>query len=218
MAGALLLLLLVICLFSTEILAKVDPCSADEAHALSDYIFRIYPDVTSLVFGSITAWSGGGGAQGTIPPTSSGPFAGRQFGGGDRKTIYGTRQYGSGYPYGVNNASTIAGRPFPYGTWPISFGAYLGGQEVIGTNLDTMRPGGPLVTVQVGSTDTQKWPGLTGAEVYSMFGDRDSVLFMMGDLVNWCHATPNGQHYSMHQTLLSSRRMSSNTIALAPSL
>jgi len=190
MAAILILFLLALCLLFAETTAKGDPCKRNKDQAVKDFIFRITPDTHSLSFGSLTAWSGGGGDQQTIPSASGGPFAGRKFGGGDRKTIYGSRQYGSGYPYGVTDNSTIAGRPFPYGVWPISFGSYLGGQEIIGPSVDTMRPGGPLVTVPIGSTDTQKWPGLTSAEVYTMIGDRDSILFMTADLANWCHATP----------------------------
>jgi hypothetical protein len=187
MGAASLLFAFAICLAAIEVRGSCQPSSTA---ALDNFDFRIHPDISSLSFGWVESGGGGGGSQQTIPSTAVGPFAGRKYGGGDRKTIYGTRQYGSGYPYGAANASTIAGRPFPYGTWPISFGAYLGGQEVVGPNVDTMRPGGPLVTAQIGSTNTQKWPGLSAAEVYTMIGDRDSVLAMVGYLVSECEATP----------------------------
>lgn len=139
---------------------------------------------------TVTAWGGGGGERQTLPSDSGAPFAGRTYGGGDRHTIFGTRSYGSGYPYGVSNVSTISGRGFPYGVWPISWGSYLGGEEYIGDSIDILRPGGQLSTVQVGTTDSTKWPGVPPTEVYIMIGDRDSILFMISDLVNWCHATP----------------------------
>lgn len=80
---------------------------------------------------SVSAWGGGGGSRRKSPSSvAAGPFAGREYGGGDRHTIYGSRVYGSGYPYGADNATSVAGRPFPYGVWPISWGqSYLGGEE-----------------------------------------------------------------------------------------
>jgi hypothetical protein len=46
-----------------------------------------------------SAWSAGGGPRMIIPSDSATPFAGREYGGGERSHIYGTRLYGSGYPY-----------------------------------------------------------------------------------------------------------------------
>ncbi|CCA71842.1 hypothetical protein PIIN_05777 [Serendipita indica DSM 11827] len=148
---------------------------------------------------SVSAWGGGGGSRRTIPSNAAaGPFAGREYGGGDRHTIYGTRAYGSGYPYGANNARSIRGRPFPYGVWPISWGQnYLGGDEyslnaiINGTTyeLDFLRPGGPMGVVKL-APDTSHWSGVSSEEVYEMIGDRDSLAFMMADLVDWCHVQP----------------------------
>lgn len=182
--------LLTLCLCALSVNASAYPCASAQQSAVKNYILRIVPTLKDLTHASVQAWGGGGGNHQTIPTDSGSPFAGRQFGGGDRKTIFGTRAYGSGYPFGADNSSTISGRPFPYGTWPISFGAYLGGQEYLGPTIDVQRPGGLLATIKVGSTDTKKWPSIASAEVYDMVGDRDSIVFMMADLVNWCHATP----------------------------
>ncbi|KIM27319.1 hypothetical protein M408DRAFT_24545 [Serendipita vermifera MAFF 305830] len=120
-----------------------------------------------------------------IPQDSGHPFAGRYVGSGDRSTIYGSRLYGSGYPssYTDNGGDAVQGRGFPYGSWPISWGAYRGGEEYTSSTLDVLRPGGPLVTVSV-------TPNPSTNEVYQLVGDRDSVMFMISDLVDWCHATP----------------------------
>jgi hypothetical protein len=176
---------------SFNVVQAGDPCVNSRLDAIKNVIFRIRPSLNSMDSGSVSAWGGGGGPQRTIPGDSAFPFAGRQYGGGDRSTIYGTRSYGSGYPYGVNSSSNdISGRPFPYGTWPISFGNYRGGQEFLDASIDLLRPGGPMAVVKVSSTDTQKWPGISSTEVYDMLGDTESLLFMMADLVDWCHATP----------------------------
>jgi hypothetical protein len=53
-----------------------------------------------------------------------------------------------------------------------------------------IRPGGALGVVKVGTKDTTKWPGVSENEVYEMIGDKESLAFMMADLVDWCHATP----------------------------
>lgn len=83
---------------------------------------------------SASTFSKGGGKPSTV---SSGAFAGRQIGGGTRDQVrralrsetvhadpaqlqvYGTSQYGSGYPYGVASEASVAGRPFPFGFWPL---------------------------------------------------------------------------------------------------
>ncbi|KIM27320.1 hypothetical protein M408DRAFT_54657, partial [Serendipita vermifera MAFF 305830] len=137
-----------------------------------------------------SAWSGGGGDKAMIPQDSGHPFAGRWVGNGDRRTIYGSRLYGSGYPSSYSNGSdAVQGRGFPYGTWPISWGAYRGGEEYTSSTLDLLRPGGPLVTVNV-TSNPSNWPNIPTTEVYQLVGDRDSVMFMMSDLADWCHAKP----------------------------
>jgi hypothetical protein len=63
--------------------------------------------------------SNGGGSPWDISNDTNHPFAGRQFGGAERRDLNGTQIFGSGYPYGNGNRTTIAGRPFPFGLWPI---------------------------------------------------------------------------------------------------
>jgi hypothetical protein len=87
-------------------------------------------------------------------------------------------------------ATSVAGRGFPFGVWPISWGQnYLGGDEFNG--LEILRPGGALGISTIATTDASKWPGVdTSKEVYQMIGDKESLLFMMTDLVDHCHVTP----------------------------
>lgn len=134
------------------------------------------------------AWSEGGGEWWTIGSDSSHPFVGRDFGGGKRDDIRGTRAYGSGYPYGNKDASTISGRPFPFGFWPLYWDQDFMGCDEYGPQFDVMRPGGQLVTIPLKST-TQWWE-VAENEVYYAIGDRDSVLSLMISLVTKCHVTP----------------------------
>ena len=90
----------------------------------------------------------GGGANWTISNDTSHPFAGREFGGGTRSDMRGTRVFGSGYTYGVNDTSTLAGRAFPYGVWPLYWGDGFMGTDEYGSVLDVIRPGGQLATAQ----------------------------------------------------------------------
>ncbi|KAG8804370.1 hypothetical protein FRC17_005977 [Serendipita sp. 399] len=114
-------------------------------------------------------------------------FAGREYAGGGRWNILGTRAYGSGYPYGVSDQATLKGRPFPHVMWPISWGpGYMGGDEYWGPDLEVMRPGGVLGILNVSTKDTGKWPGVGPDEVYTMIGDKESLI----DLVRVCHAIP----------------------------
>ncbi|KAI5895627.1 uncharacterized protein SCHCODRAFT_02619947 [Schizophyllum commune H4-8] len=95
---------------------------------------------------SASTYSRGGGPVVTIPNGS--PFAGRQQGGGSRDQVYGTRQYGSGYP-GVTGRG-VAGRNFPFYFWPLTFGGvgavgahhYLDDDDEYGHPDNSSRPGG----------------------------------------------------------------------------
>jgi hypothetical protein len=89
---------------------------------------------TSLV---ASAFSNGGGNGETI---SGGTFAGRKSGGGTRNEIYGTARYGGGYgtyqvvdgggtEYTPDFTLNVAGRDFPHGYPPLTWGNYSGGQE-----------------------------------------------------------------------------------------
>ena len=136
----------------------------------------------------VQGWSSGGGERWTVQSDSNHPFAGREFGSADRWSLKGTQIFGSGYPYGIVDTSTIAGRPFPYGLWPIYWGNNITGSDEYGAALDGLRPGGQLVTIPL-KTQTQYY-NVTDDEAYYLIGDRDSVLFMMISLVTSCHVTP----------------------------
>ena len=161
-----------------------------EADCLRNFRLEYYP--TLVGYGDLrqmAAWSGGGGRPYTLPSDSNNLFAGRLYGGGDRWTIYGTRAFGSGYPYGVDDTSTVAGRPFPYGSWPISWGGnYAGSNEYSGKVADIQRPGGRLVNVELTSID-KRWNN-TDEEIYHLIGDLDSVISITASMVDWCHTVP----------------------------
>jgi hypothetical protein len=94
--------------------------------------------------------------------------------------------------------------------WPISWGesyTALGGQEFetfsspgdeAGSNMNNTninmamaRPGGLLAVAQVSTSDTSRWPEADPSnETYWIIGDRESLLFMMSNLVDRCHVTP----------------------------
>ncbi|CAG7851178.1 SubName: Full=Uncharacterized protein {ECO:0000313/EMBL:CCA71845.1} [Serendipita indica DSM 11827] len=192
--------LLLVGLAQLDIVAAQKGCGKAQESAVKNMRFRISYTSSTMDTIAVSAWSGGGGPRRAIPSNAaSGPFSGREYGGGDRHTIYGTRAYGSGYPYGADNANSVAGRPFPYGVWPISWGpSYLGGGEYFSASssnnggdldLDFLRPGGPVGVVKL-APDTSHWNGVDANEVYEMIGDRESLMFMMADLVDWCHAQP----------------------------
>lgn len=136
----------------------------------------------------VQGWSGGGGERWTITNDSNYPFAGREFGAADRWTLKGTQAFGSGYPYGNVDNTTIAGRPFPYGLWPLYWGNNMMGSDEYGPALDGVRPGGQLVTIPLKSEDGTY--NIAEGEIYHIVGDRDSATYMMISLVTSCHVTP----------------------------
>jgi hypothetical protein len=133
------------------------------------------------------AWSYGGGRQWVIQNDSFHPFAGRAFGGATRGSIKGTSAFGSGYPYGGTN-STVAGRPFPFGAWPIYWEDNFMGSDEYGPQYDGIRPGGQLVTIPVKSQPNHG--NITEDDIYYTIGDRDSSLAIMVSFVTWCKAVP----------------------------
>ncbi|KAG8822896.1 hypothetical protein FRC18_010870 [Serendipita sp. 400] len=133
-------------------------------------------------------WGGGGGNEFFRISDSKHPFEGRRFGGAKRKEIRGTREFGSGYPYGASNQSTIAGRPFPFGVWPLYWDQNFMNSSEYGPQYDAIRPGGFLVYAPLRTT--QEHFNVTENEVYYAIGDRDSLLLIMISYVTWCHVTP----------------------------
>ncbi|KAG6874933.1 hypothetical protein C0992_005916 [Termitomyces sp. T32_za158] len=113
------------------------------------------PPVTILAGGkeiNTRAYATGGGKSQVIQDDQA--FAGRVQGGGTRGQIYGTRDYGSGYPGGGTLRGTSS-RGFPFYFWPVVWtnpftidagDAYLHPTEY-GLPDNTTRPGGPLVTL-----------------------------------------------------------------------
>ncbi|CAE7224450.1 unnamed protein product [Rhizoctonia solani] len=137
-----------------------------------------------------SSYGAGGGRPTTI---ASGAFAGRSMGGGTRSQVYGNSRYGSGYPYG--GGSSVAGRGFPFGYWPvfvpIGAGAgYYGYREYGPANNDS-RPGGPMQQALVRYSE---WPSDGGGTnttnnataPYYIVGDADSVSAVMEALVAQC--------------------------------
>ncbi|KAG8830247.1 hypothetical protein FRC18_008390 [Serendipita sp. 400] len=171
-----------------------DGCSKANAIRVNALRFRLSVSPSTTDSSTVSSWSKGGGPRGMIPinvANLTNPFSGREYASGSRDNILGTRAYGSGYPYGVSDVTTIKGRPFPHSMWPISWGpGYLGGEEYWGDDIDLIRPGGMLGVVNVSTKDTTKWPNVSSEEVYTMIGDKESLTFMIADLVRICHATP----------------------------
>ncbi|CAE7201433.1 unnamed protein product [Rhizoctonia solani] len=125
--------------------------------------------------------SRGGGTVTTIPSGSR--FSGRQAGGGSRDGVYGGSYYGSGYPYGSYGSSWVGGRPFPFYYWPVYIGPheYYGSSEY-GPANSTERPGGPMYTISVYSTDAK----YNTSDVYRILGDKDSVATVLAALQSNC--------------------------------
>ncbi|KAJ1305986.1 hypothetical protein OPQ81_010701 [Rhizoctonia solani] len=138
-----------------------------------------------------SSYGQGGGRVTTIP---NGVFSGRSIGGGTRSQVYGTSRYGSGYTYG--GGSSVGGRGFPFGYWPVfvpvgAGAGYYGYREYGPANNDS-RPGGPMQQALVRSTG---WPpeGNGGNATinnatasYYIVGDADSVSAVMEALVAQC--------------------------------
>lgn len=177
-------------IFAWAFQAATEVRADDDCEPMYRYRFRLPQAMDTFDTRIMSAWSGGGGPIWQFGDDYLPPFRQRQYGSGDRKTIYGSRAYGSGYPYGVADTSNVRGRPFPYGSWPLYWsGGYMGGDEYAGDAIEAQRPGGSLVVVAVSTTDTEKW-NVTTEETYWMVGDRDSTLSIMASMVDWCHATP----------------------------
>ena len=166
-----------------------DPCLA-----LSDYRFRLTQSLKTFDTRRLSAWSGGGGPIWQLEADTGNPFAGRDYGSGDRKTIYGSRAYGSGYPdwgYPVPDPATVAGRGFPYGLWPIYWaGNYAGSAEYGLATTELFRPGGELLQAPIRPTPA-RWNYTTvEEETYWLIGDQSSIFSMLTNMVNWCDAEP----------------------------
>jgi hypothetical protein len=146
-----------------------------------------------------SAYGRGGGFPTTI---TSGAFAGRTIGGGTREQVHGTSRYGSGYTYG--GGSSVAGRGFPFGYWPIyvPLGTGVGyyGYREYGPANNSSRPGGGMQTALVrssawpppdasgggGNNTNSTTPVNNATASYYIVGDADSVTAVMEALVASC--------------------------------
>ncbi|KAF8348438.1 hypothetical protein F5887DRAFT_1129407 [Amanita rubescens] len=134
---------------------------------------------TSSGGGSSSAVVSGKGGGKSVVITSGQPFAGRTAGGGTRTQIYGTRQYGSGYP-GITGRGT-AGRGFPFYFWPVVWAGadtgYLYPTEY-GSPSNTSRPGGPLVSAPFSSNTTNT--------TFRIISDNQTVIDLIGTITSSC--------------------------------
>ncbi|KAG8696199.1 hypothetical protein FRC11_000906, partial [Ceratobasidium sp. 423] len=97
--------------------------------------------------------------------------------------IYGDSYYGSGYPYGSYGSTWVGGRPFPFYYWPVYIGPYeYYGASEYGPANSTDRPGGPMYTAKIFTTD----PKFNTLDVYRILGDRDSVNVVLSALRDEC--------------------------------
>ena len=178
------------------------PTSADtytppkhDCDALYDYRFRLTQSLKTFDTRRLSAWSDGGGPISQLEGDTGNPFAGRNFGSGNRQTIYGSRAYGSGYPnwsHPVPDPATVAGRGFPYGVWPIYWaGNYAESAEYGLVTAKLFRPGGELVQAPLRPTPASGNYSTVEEETYWLIGDQASMFSMLTNMVDWCHAEPN---------------------------
>ena len=172
----------------------VSASTDNECDPLYNYRFRLTQSLKTFDTRHMSAWSGGGGPIWQLEGDTGNPFAGRNYGSGDRYTIYGSRAYGSGYPawgYPVPDPATVAGRGFPYGVWPIHWaGNYSGSAEYGMVTAELFRPGGQLVQAPLRPTPASGNYSTTEVETYWLIGDRGSILSIVTNMVDWCHAEP----------------------------
>jgi len=166
----------------------------NECDPLYTYRFRLTQSLKTFDTRRMSAWSGGGGPIQQLDDDAGNPFAGRNYGSGDRHTMYGSRAYGSGYPvwsYPVPDPTTTAGRGFPYGAWPIPWaGNYSGSAEYGEVTAELFRPGGQVVQAPLRPTQPSGNYSSEKEETYWLIGDRGSTLSILTNMVDWCHAEP----------------------------
>ncbi|KAG8818918.1 hypothetical protein FRB91_009063 [Serendipita sp. 411] len=195
-------------------------CLASVNIASAEYAFNKPQIRVTTTFADFDArvmdqWGKGGGKFVKISNDSQHPFQERTFGGAKRQEIRGSTVFGSGYPYGVNDPTTVARRPFPFGTWPLWWDRDFMGSSEYGPHLDAIRPGGLLVSVPLRTTT--KHFDVTEGEVYYGIGDRESMLPLMISYVTWY---PLGHPNSIRRCPIrqSNSKMSFNTFERAVSL
>jgi len=151
---------------------------AARKHAPASFTKSRFADGFKLSGTKSTAspYSDGGGKSFKL---KSGVFSGRVSGGGKRETVYGTRSYGSGYPYG-GSGFFVSSRPFPYGFYPVPIQShYYGNDEYENVNI-TDRPGGNLVAAIVQPSNDPS------SVTYRLLGDNSSVSAVFAALIANC--------------------------------
>ncbi|BGP01709.1 hypothetical protein NBRC10513v2_005348 [Rhodotorula toruloides] len=157
----------------------------------------------------------GGGVPRTIPV--GGAFAGRQFGGATRSSIYSGYGYGGGYGTYARGAALggiagygygrVAGLGFPFGFWPLYYGPHYYGDDEYGPHSNSSRPGGPLAAASFSPPGGNN----SAPPQYMVYGDQDSVGNVTQALASQCQAvavvgstpvTDNGTYPSSTNTTL----------------
>ncbi|KAF8223832.1 hypothetical protein L208DRAFT_1411362 [Tricholoma matsutake] len=145
---------------------------------------------------SATSYGSGGGKS---APISAGQlFSGRQSGGGTRNQVFGSQQYGSGYP-GITGRG-VAGRGFPFIFWPLAWGgaiglgtgAYLHNNEY-GRPDNSSRPGGPMVTAEFVSNSTN-------ATTFRLLADNTTVSDLITAIKTNCSSNLSSSSSSTPST------------------
>ncbi|KAI3606349.1 hypothetical protein WG66_009621 [Moniliophthora roreri] len=135
---------------------------------------------------SATPYGGGGGPVSTIPPGQL--FAGREQGGGTRSQVYGTSQYGSGYPSVTGRG--VDGRGFPFYFWPVAWGGAIGagagGSTYVHTRQygspdNSSRPGGPMTLATFVSSSS--------SSTFHLLADNATVTELIQDIRNNCSSS-----------------------------
>ncbi|KAG5350714.1 hypothetical protein C0989_009581 [Termitomyces sp. Mn162] len=138
----------------------------------------------------------GGGKSSPIPTGQL--FAGRESGGGTRAEVYGTSQYGSGYP-GISQRG-VANLGFPFVFWPIAWGgavgigagAYLHTSEY-GRPDNTSRPGGLLTTATFVSSSNAN-------TTLRLLADNVTTISLISDIQASCSSNLNNESSSFTST------------------
>ena len=171
-------------LFLWNLMLFVPLANASKVNVVNKPQVRVTTALVNFDARIMDQWGDGGGKIWTIANDSYHPFPHRDFGGGRRTDIRGTNMFGSGYPYGAWNTTSIARRSFPFGAWPLYWGDFMDSEEV-GPQRDGIRPGGhiSIVPLRAKMDNSQD-------EVYYAVGDSQSLLFTLISYVTWCQASP----------------------------
>jgi len=130
-------------------------------------------------------YGSGGGSPITIPAGTL--FAGRTSGGGTRNQVFGNRLYGSGYP--GQGSRSVSGRGFPFGYWPLVWGAGVGAgigylhDSEYGRGDNSSRPGGVLFQAIIMEPNDNT--------TYHLVADNSSVTSILSSVESNCTLLTN---------------------------